>query len=117
MKKLIIVMIGLFVVACACSANKDGAGLPDGSSGQWDHGSGYVVAKEGGRLLIVSEKVDGEVSLENLLVDVSPNAIWLAVEQESYEAVQIGDQVRMTIKGAIAESYPEQATGSVEIIK
>ena len=118
MRKWLASMVLIIVLACGCSAAGEGkAGGANDESKPWDYGSGYVLDKEGTRLLIVSEKAEEGKAPEEVLAGGGMRAIWLAVEAEQFDAVQIGDEVRVTVMGEIAESYPEQGKGSVKVVE
>lgn len=118
MRKLMAVMLFIVVLGCACSAGGEqkGRGLNTDSE-SWDYGTGYVLEKDGSRLLIVSEPFEAGASADDVLANGGMKAIWLAVKDDQFDSAQVGDHVKITIVGAVAESYPEQGTGRIESVK
>lgn len=87
------------------------------SDEHWNYKAGFVVAKENNKLLIVREKPTvNEVSINEILENAQPDAIWLTVDESDYKIVSVGDKVKMKIpSGAIDQSYPAQAAGDIKI--
>lgn len=110
-------LIMLLVAVCGCSADGGKAGDDSAVEESWEYGSGYVLAKSDGRLLIVSEKFEAGKPADDVLANGGMKAIWLAVISEQFESAKVGDHVKITVIGAVAESYPEQGTGSIEPVK
>ncbi|MHA6480663.1 DUF3221 domain-containing protein [Paenibacillus sp. strain BS8-2] len=118
MRKLIAIMIVILALGCGCSAGADHKDSDSNHSSEtWDYGTGYVLEKTSGRLLIVSEPFEEGATSEEVLVGGGMKAISLKVESSAFEQANIGDYVRIMIIGAVAESYPEQGTGSIELLK
>lgn len=110
-------LIMLLVAVCGCSADGGNSGGGAGND-QWEYGTGYVLEKADGRLLIVSEKFEaGQSANEEVLENGGMKAIWLAVKNDQFDMANIGDHVKITVVGAVAESYPEQGTGSIELVE
>jgi hypothetical protein len=107
----------LLVAVCGCSADGGNAGGDAAAEDSWEYGTGYVLEKAEGRLLIVSEKFEAGKSADDVLANGGVKAIWLAVKSEQFESAKVGDHVKITVVGAVAESYPEQGTGSIEPVK
>lgn len=109
-------LIVLLVAVCGCSADGGNSGGGAGDD-QWEYGTGYVLEKADGRLLIVSEKFEAGKSVNEVLENGGMKAIWLKVKGDQFHSVEVGDHVKMTVVGAVAESYPEQGTGSIKLVE
>lgn len=115
MRKSLVILFFLLTVmvfaGCSSSSNSDNS---------WDYNEGFVVSKEGGRILMVRDKPsDFEVPLSEILKYAEPNAMWISVEQADYDAVTVGDHVGINFPkggGMIDQSYPAQTTADVEKI-
>ncbi|OUS74943.1 hypothetical protein B1748_19670 [Paenibacillus sp. MY03] len=122
MRKLVataLIMLVALLGGCSgdggATGDKPGSGSPHDE--EWEYGTGYVLEKADGRLLIVSKEFEAGATSEDVLKLGSVKAIWLKVDAGPYEDAAIGDHVRITVVGAVAESYPEQGTGSIEKIE
>jgi len=106
MSKVSIILFVSFLLISGCTSSNNGK-----AENTWDYKEGFVGIKEKGEVLVVRDKVSGakEISLENILKQAKPNAIWLAVNDEDYNKVNVGDKIKITIIGVINQSYPARA--------
>ncbi|BBH24849.1 hypothetical protein Back11_61940 [Paenibacillus baekrokdamisoli] len=99
----------LCVVGTGCSSNN--------SDERWDYRDGFVVAKEGDKILVVRDKVaDSKAPLSEILENAKPNAMWISVDKADYDAVTVDDRVSINFPngGVINQSYPAQTTADVD---
>ena len=72
--------------------------------------TGYIIAMEDERVLVVSGTVDEVSGLTNeTILDSGLPAIWFTVTMDQREQLEIGEEVRVT-HNQVAESYPGQST-------
>lgn len=95
MKHVMISILAAMLLLSACSTQAGGRGEPGMT--------GYVVGKENGRILVVSEKSEDFSATGGLSEFYS--AIWFS---EAPDEVQVGDKVAIW-HGAVAESFPGQS--------
>lgn len=125
MRNLFVLAIAFLFVLTGCSSNSasdvnrvDGTDAVNNSSEyseSWNYKEGFVIAKQDGEVLVVRNEVsDIKAPLNELLQEAKPDAIWLSVDDASYEAVTVGDQVSIYIpNGMVDQSYPAQATAEL----
>lgn len=109
-KSLMLVLFLLGVTGTGCSSSDNSM------DGPWDYNEGYVVAKEGGRVLVVRDQVsDFNAPLNEILERSAPNAMWISVSKADYNEVAVGDHVDIHYPNgaAIDQSYPAQTTADI----
>ncbi|MCA0756856.1 YobA family protein [Paenibacillus sp. N4] len=110
MKKWFVFVV-MAVILAGCSGN---GGKDEAANGGWDYKEGYVIAKDAPRILVVRSgdltELEGKTPEEFLNV-AQPEAMWVSAEkEEDLAAIEVGDKVSIELEGAVAESYPAQAT-------
>ncbi|MFF2890659.1 DUF3221 domain-containing protein [Paenibacillus sp. NPDC057967] len=108
-----LVLLAAVVTLVGCGSDKK-------QEAAWDYQAGRVIAIQDDQLLVVQSKDVTEIelkpeleSVDEILTVLRPQAIWLTVTDETdMVGVEVGDDVRVEIEGAVAESYPAQATAS-----
>jgi len=111
----------LFVVPCLFLFNVGCSGNESINPEKWDRSSGYVIAKEDQKILIVRHKPEpepetGNMSVSELLKQNQPDAIWITLKNpEVYDTITIDDNVVLGIEGVIKNSYPAQANATVKV--
>ncbi|HBU83812.1 MAG TPA: DUF3221 domain-containing protein [Paenibacillus sp.] len=108
---LVVPCLFLFIVGCSGNESTN----PE----KWDRSNGYVIAKEDQKILIVRHIPEtGNISVSELLEQNKPDAIWITLKNpEVYDTIAIGDNVELSIEGAIKKSYPAQANATVKVKK
>lgn len=116
--------ISIFLVLILAMLGVVGTGCSENSDERWDYNEGFVVTKEylfggehTGRILVVRDKVANfKAPISEILENARPNAMWISVDKAGYDAVAVGDQVRIDIPngGVINQSYPMQTTADVD---
>ncbi|MFI2856221.1 DUF3221 domain-containing protein [Paenibacillus sp. JSM ZJ436] len=108
---LVLPCLFLFIVSCSGNESIN----PE----KWDRSSGYVIAKEDQKILVVRHKPEletGNMSVSELLKQNQPDAIWITLKNpEVYDTIAIGDNVELGIEGVIKNSYPAQANATVKV--
>lgn len=107
---MFVLLLLVLILATGCSSNNNSE-----SNEHWNYKEGFVVAKDDGRVLVVRDRVENiEAPINEILEGAQPNAIWLSVDKKGFDAVSVGDEVRINIpNGAIDQSYPAQASADV----
>ncbi|RXZ81309.1 DUF3221 domain-containing protein [Paenibacillaceae bacterium] len=111
----LLVLLTVFLTGCTSDRADN-----DGSTTEWYHQPGYVVAKEHNKILVVrssSKQALEQKTIKEILDNVRPNAIWVTAKHKSdLKRIAVGDQVRFKIDGGIDHSSPSQAASN-KIIK
>lgn len=90
-----------------------------GSNDAWNNKEGFVIAKEGQKILMVRYDL-GEKTVGQILKESQPNAIWIKVKDKSqYDSIVLGDKVSVIYEdmAIINQSYPAQTSSANEIIR
>ncbi|KRE35219.1 DUF3221 domain-containing protein [Paenibacillus sp. Soil522] len=94
-----------------------------GSNNGWNYKEGFVIAKEGQKILMVrylKAQDLGEKTIGQILKESQPNAIWIAVKDKlQYDSIVLGDKVSVKYEdmSIIEQSYPAQTSSANEIIR
>ncbi|WP_281279676.1 DUF3221 domain-containing protein [Paenibacillus lentus] len=83
----------------------------------WNYDEGYVVAKDEANLMILVVKNHvtdlKNKSIEKIIEEADPNAIWITTDRATYDSILIGDHVKIKDIGTVLQSYPGQTKGKV----
>ena len=89
-----------------------------GSNDAWNYKEGFVIAKEGQKILMVRYDLGGK-TVGQILKESQP-AIWISVKDKSqYDSIVLGDKVSVKYEDIVIidQSYPAQTSSANEIIR
>ena len=89
-----------------------------GSNDAWNYKEGFVIAKEGQKVLMVRYDLGGK-TVGQILKESQP-AISIAVKDKSqYDSIVLGDKVSVKYEDMVIidQSYPAQTSSANEVIR
>ncbi|MFC4354911.1 DUF3221 domain-containing protein [Chryseomicrobium palamuruense] len=102
----VVIMVGLIMIAVISFFNANPT--QDAAEGTNEF-TGYIIAMEDERILVVSGTEDEVSGLTNeTILDSRLPAIWFSVTMDQRKELEVGEEVRVTHNG-VEDSYPGQS--------